>query len=123
MTARPPEPNHRNTTRLQHAPGAVAAVMWLLAGAHAIATLPGPPFLSNAVFYYLLTGIFLAPFVFGLPVFALQKAMAQQARPAREQMLITVALLLGEAVLVTLAARGAYLRFVATAFTASAPPS
>jgi hypothetical protein len=92
-------------------------VAWLLAGSHAVLTLPGPAFLSWSAFSFLVTGIFVAPFIFGLPVYALQKGLAQ--RPGLSAQTVTwlsLALLLGEAVLVALAARGIYLQFVAGPF-------
>src|SRR5688500_3518490 len=106
--------------RMQQASGAVAAIAWLVSGSYLSLTTPAVPFLSWAVFWYLLTGIFLAPFVFGLPVFVLQRRLVTRAvMTPQTQTAASLALLAVEAFLVFLAARLVFLRQVVAPFLAA----
>ena len=103
--------------RMQQGPGAVAAVGWLLSGTYLALTTPGLPFFSWAVFWFLLTGIFCAPLVIGLPVYALQRSLPKFAgNNPNLLMAASLALLLGEAALIFLAARFLFARNMAAAF-------
>jgi hypothetical protein len=99
---------------IQQGSGAVACVTWLAAGTYFALSSEGVPFVSWGVFWYLLTGIFLAPFVFGLPVYALQQRLPAVLGRSRDTMIFpaTFALYLAESILVVIAARWVFVSYI-----------
>jgi hypothetical protein len=101
---------------MEQAPAAVAAVTWLLSGLYLAVNTPGLPLFSWALFWFLLTGVLLAPLVIGLPVYALQQTLPRAVGTnAQTQTTVRLAILVAEAVFVFFATRFLFARNVVAA--------
>jgi hypothetical protein len=106
-----------DSTKLQESSGAVAALAWLGTSLYLCLSTPMTSLFSWSAAGFLVVGLFLAVFMFGFLTFVLQRSVTRvllqfNRLPARRALelvgVVSLALLLAEAVLIFFAARWAF---------------